>query len=279
MDEQEIVGGRYRILEELGSGATARVYRTEDLVSKSEVALKLLSRKVTLRLGRERFLRELFITSDLSHPNIVRVIDCGRDENELFLTMPILSGGSLRDRLDGSPVGIDEAITIAARIAEALVYAHSRGFIHRDVKPENIMFDGDTPQLADFGVARALNMPPDQQLTLPGEAIGTPTYMSPEQAMGSGRLTSQCDCYALGVVLWEMLAGMPPFRGSHPEAIIVRRLDDNLASLGDVAKEAPQELSVLLAGVLEFSPRKRTPLRDFSNALLRLEQGRGDARR
>ena len=214
---------RYRIERELGHGGMATVYLAYDLKHERHVALKLLHPEIARQLGADRFLLEIRLTARLTHPHILPVLDSGADGGCFWFTMPYVRGESLRDRLRRDvqlPIGT--AIEIARQAAHALEYAHREGVVHRDVKPENILLSGDQAFLTDFGVAKAISSIDDGPLTATGLAVGTPAYMAPEQANGD-RVDARADVYALGCVLYETIAGEPPFTGPTPQAIVAKR--------------------------------------------------------
>ena len=188
----------------------ATVYLAEDLVEHRRVALKIFHPDLMASIGPARFLREISIVADLTHPNILPLYESGESAGLLYYATPYIEGGSLRARLQREiQLPLHEALRITGDIAKALDYAHSHGLIHRDVKPENILLAGDQAILADFGIARAVEVAVAERVTETGLAVGTPAYMSPEQAGGSARLDSRSDIYSLACVLYEMLAGEP----------------------------------------------------------------------
>ena len=217
---------RYAIERELGRGGMAAVYLAEDLKHHRKVAVKVLRSDLGIALGAERFLREIEIAATLNHPHILAVHDSGEAAGILYYVMPYVEGKSLRDRLRRDMrLPLEEALQIAREVADALGYAHHRGVIHRDIKPENILLQAGHAVVADFGIARAITTAAGTRgaaLTQPGVAIGTPDYMSPEQAAGERELDGRCDQYALACVLYEMLAGQPPFTGPTVEIVLLR---------------------------------------------------------
>ncbi|HUR94837.1 MAG TPA: serine/threonine-protein kinase, partial [Gemmatimonadales bacterium] len=211
---------RYAIERELGRGGMATVLLARDLRHDRPVALKLLHRELAASLGPERFVREIKLTARLDHPHILPVLDSGETLGRLWYAMPFVDGESLRDRLRREPqLPVSDALAIAREVADALEYAHGHRVVHRDIKPENILLAHGHARVADFGVARALEAAGSEQLTSTGLAIGTPAYMSPEQA-GGGEVDARSDVYALGCVVHEMLAGEPPFTGPTPQAVV-----------------------------------------------------------
>src|ERR1700680_804268 len=212
---------RYRIERELGAGGMATVYLAQDLKHHRPVAIKVLH----AALGPERFLREIEISARLHHPHIVPLYDSGEADGPPYYVMPQVEGESLRDRLKREKqLPLDDALLIAREVADALSYAHSRGVIHRDIKPENILLESGHAVVTDFGIARAITAAGGEQLTGTGMAIGTPTYMSPEQAAGGEELDGRSDLYSLSCVLYEMLAGQPPFTGPTAQSIVNQHL-------------------------------------------------------
>ncbi len=211
----DAIRDRYRLERELGRGGTATVYLAHDLRHDRPVALKILRPELAATLGPERFLREIRLTGRLQHPHILPVLDSAEAAGRLWFTMPYVEGESLRQRIARErQLPINEALRITLDAAEALHYAHQHGIIHRDIKPENLLLTTDHSTLvADFGLARVLGAASDH-LTGSGLAVGTPAYMSPEQASGAKELDSRTDIYSLGCVLYEMLAGDPPLLGA-----------------------------------------------------------------
>jgi serine/threonine-protein kinase len=208
---QQSLAERYTIQRELGRGGMATVYLAEDLKHRRFVAIKVLLPELASTLGPERFLREIEIASHLTHPHILPLYDSGATEGFLYYVMPYIEGESLRDRLRlEKQLPLDEAVGITRKVAAALAHAHGRGVIHRDIKPENILLADGEPIVADFGIAKAVTAAGGQPLTETGMALGTASYMSPEQALGESDLDARTDIYSLGCVLYEMLAGQPP---------------------------------------------------------------------
>jgi serine/threonine-protein kinase len=214
---------RYRVERELGQGGMATVYLAHDLRHERQVAVKVLRPELAAVIGAERFVQEIRTTAALQHPNILPLFDSGEAAGFLYYVMPFLPGPSLRDRLarEGQ-LGVAEAIAITRQVAGALASAHAHGIVHRDVKPDNIMFSAGQAVVADFGIARALDAAAGQQLTLTGMAIGTPAYMSPEQSVGEPGVDARSDLYSLATVLYEMLAGEPPVTGASAQSMIAK---------------------------------------------------------
>ena len=215
------LSGRYRIERELGRGGMATVYLAEDVKHHREVAVKVLHPELGEVLGKERFLLEIETAARLSHPHILPLHDSGEIDGFLFFVMPLAEDESLRDRLDREKqLPIEDALRIAREVADALSYAHSHGVVHRDIKPENILLSSGHAVVADFGIARAVSAAGGDKLTETGMAVGTPSYMSPEQASGEQDIDGRSDLYALGCLLYEMLAGQAPFTGPTAESVI-----------------------------------------------------------
>ena len=216
-----VLAGRYEIVREVGRGGMATVYLAEDRKHGRQVAVKLLHADLSAEIGADRFAREIKVVARLQHPHILPLYDSGDAGGALFFVMPYVEGESLRTRLmrEGS-LSLAETAVIVRQIGDALDYAHARGVVHRDVKPENILISAGQALLADFGVARAAAKDGVQTLTAVGTTLGTPAYMSPEQASGELNVDSRSDLYSLGCVCYEMLSGLPPFRGESTVALI-----------------------------------------------------------
>lgn len=249
---------RYSIAREIGHGGTAIVYLAQDLKHQRAVALKVLRPELSAALGPERFLREIRVTARLQHPLILPLLDSGQSEGLLYYVMPYVEGESLRQRLDrDKQLPIDEALRLAGEVAEALESAHHHGIIHRDVKPENILLSGGHALTADFGVARALNAAGGERLTETGLAVGTPAYMSPEQAAGHADIDGRSDIYNLGCVLYEMLAGHPPFLGATPQEIMARHSLDPIPPLRSVRPALAEPIEKVVVKALGKAPADR----------------------
>ena len=235
----------------------ATVYLARDLKHNRLVALKVLHPELAHALGPERFVREIQLTARLDHPHILPVHDSGEAGRLLWYTMPYVEGESLRDRLRReSQLPIEDALCIAREMSEALDYAHRHGVVHRDIKPENVMVSEGHARVADFGVARALESAGLVELTETGLAVGTPTYMSPEQAT-AGRVDARSDVYALGCVLYEMLAGEPPYTGPTPQAVIAKQLTDPVPSVRRVRETVPESVDRAIRIALAKTPADR----------------------
>ena len=237
---RDALAERYAIERELGRGGMATVYLAQDLRHDRPVALKVLHPELAHALGPERFQREIHFAARLQHPHILTVLDSGEAAGQLWFTMPFVEGESLRDRLRRErQLPVDDALRIATEAARALDYAHQHGVVHRDIKPENILLTRDGSTLvADFGVARALGA--DDGLTQTGFAIGTPAYMSPEQAAGDKGIDARTDVYSLAAVLYEMLAGEAPYTGPTAQAIAAKRLTEPPPSVRAVRPSVPE---------------------------------------
>jgi len=219
------LAGRYTVERELGSGGMATVYLADDLKHRRKVAVKVLRPELASVIGPDRFLREIEIAAKLNHPHILALYDSGRADEFLFYVMPYVKGQSLRHRLHREkPLPIEEAIAVTRDAALALGHAHAQGVIHRDVKPENILLYEGEAMVADFGIALAVSGTAGQRLTERGVWVGTPEYMSPEQALGEESLDARSDVYSLGCVLYELLVGEPPYTGPTAQAVIAKRL-------------------------------------------------------
>ena len=249
---------RYVIDRELGRGGMALVYLARDIKHERFVALKTLRPEIAVALGRERFLREIKLAARLQHPNILPVYDSGDASGTLYYVMPFVEGESLRDRLEREPqLPIDDALQITREVADALSYAHSHDVVHRDIKPENIMLSGGHAIVADFGIARAVDAAGGDKLTETGLAIGTPAYMPPEQSAGTGKVDRRSDIYSLACVLYETLAGQPPFTGPTAQAIMARHSLDAVPRLKIVRDAIPDDLEVVIERALEKVPADR----------------------
>src|SRR6266550_5101701 len=259
---------RYRIERVVGRGGMATVYAAEDIKHHRRVALKILHREFRAALGGERFLREIELTANLQHPNILPLFDSGDVDGMLYYVMPLVDGQSLRVRMDDQgQLPIDEAVRIATDVSNALQYAHSQGIIHRDIKPENILLSGDHTLVADFGIAKAKDAA-GEELTSTGLVVGTAAYMSPEQASGERKLDARSDIYALGCVLYEMLAGEPPFTGLSTQAVIAKRMAGAAPSVRTLRHTVPTHVDRAIERALARSPADRfSSAAQFASAL------------
>ena len=253
---------RYRIERELGQGGMATVYLAHDLKHDRLVAVKVLKPELAAVLGAERFVVEIKTTASMSHPHILPLFDSGTADGFLFYVMPYIEGETLRDQLNReTQLGIDEAVRIAREVLDALQYAHSRGVIHRDIKPENILMQGGRPMIADFGIALAVSAAAGGRMTETGLSLGTPHYMSPEQATAEKEITARADLYSLASVLYEMLTGEPPHTGSSAQQIIMKIITEPAASVTKYRKSIPANVASAVAKALEKLPADR-----FQNA-------------
>jgi serine/threonine protein kinase len=262
-------GHRYRIQRELGSGGMARVYLAEEPQHGRLVALKVLHPHLAATLGPDRFLREIKLTANLAHPHILPLFESGQAEGYLFYTMPYVEGESLRDRLQREvQLPIAEALRITSEIADALAFAHSRDIVHRDIKPENVLLEAGHAVVSDFGIAKAVSAAGGDELTATGIVLGTAQYMSPEQAAGSTRLDGRSDMYSLGCVLYEMLAGDPPFTGSVRDVILARKALDTISPVRTIRDSVPRTVDAALARALARVPADRfRTMHEFITAL------------
>jgi tRNA A-37 threonylcarbamoyl transferase component Bud32 len=261
--------GRYTIEKNLGRGATATVYLARDSRTDRPVAIKVLRTDLAESLGSPRFLHEIKLTQALHHPRILPVLDSGEYDGQLYFVLPYMDGGTLRERLEHDPqLPLKEAVTIACTIAEALSYAHGQGFIHRDVKPENILFSTGEACLADFGIARAIERSIEDMTTSTGIARGTPAYMSPEQASGAHDYDGRSDIYSLACVLYEMIAGMRPFMGATTQAVISQRFQHSARELNVYRPNVPPRLESVIARAMQLLPADRyKTAAEFAEAL------------
>jgi serine/threonine protein kinase len=270
---QAAIDARYTIDHEVGAGGMATVYAAHDKRHGRRVAIKVLREELSGALGTERFPREIEISARLQHPHIIGLLDSGSADGLLYYVMPFVDGMSLRSRLarEGG-LSIDDGIRVLQQLLDALAYAHREGVIHRDIKPENIMLAGYSPRVgsrwhvmvADFGVAKALEVsgPAMNGLTQTGFAIGTPAYMSPEQASADPRVDHRCDIYAAGVVAYEMFAGRPPFYGSTPQQVMASHLTKAPEPITNHRQNIPPELDRVVLRALEKHPADRWPTAD-----------------
>ena len=236
----------------------ATVYLAEDLKHHRRVAIKVLKPELAAALGPERFLREIDTAARLTHPHILALHDSGQAGGSLYYVMPYIEGESLRDRLEREgPLPLEDALRITREVADALSYAHDHDVVHRDIKPENILFQAAHAVVSDFGIARAITAAAGGSLTATGIAIGTPAYMSPEQATGSSRLDGRSDIYGLGCVLYEMLAGEPPYTGPTAQVVMAKRLADPVPSVRRLRETIPPTIDAAVSKALAKAPADR----------------------
>ena len=262
--------GRYAIERELGEGGMATVFLADDLKHERKVALKVLKPELAAVVGAERFLAEIKTTANLTHPHILPLFDSGEADSFLFYVMPHIEGESLRERIDREKqLGVDDAVAITQKVANALDYAHEHGVVHRDIKPGNILLSAQgEPLIADFGIALAVAQAGGGRITETGLSLGTPHYMSPEQATGDRDVDPRSDVYALGCVLYEMLAGQPPFSASTAQAVLVKILTADAPSITSERRTVPPNVGAALAKSLEKLPADRfTSAAEFAAAL------------
>lgn len=261
--------GRYTIIREIGAGGMATVYLARDERHDRNVALKVLNPELGAVLGVDRFLAEIKVTANLQHPNLLPLFDSGEANGLLFYVMPFVEGESLRARLDRErQLPVDEAVRIAVAIAGALDYAHSHGVIHRDLKPENVLMQAGQPVVADFGIALAVSKAGGARVTQTGLSLGTPQYMSPEQATGDRVIDGRSDIYSLGAMLYEMLVGDPPHTASTAQALIAKVVTDKPRSVRASRPSVPEHVDAAVERALEKLPADRWPTgREFAEAL------------
>ncbi len=249
---------RYRIERELGQGGMATVYLAADLKHDRKVALKVLKPELAAVIGAERFVVEIKTTAALQHPHILPLFDSGTADGFLYYVMPFIDGETLRAKLDReTQLGIDESVRITVAVADALDYAHRHGVIHRDIKPENILLHDGRPMVADFGIALALSAAAGGRMTETGMSLGTPHYMSPEQATAEKEITARSDVYSLGSVLYEMLTGNPPHVGASAQQIIMKIVTEEAAPVTKHRKSVPPNVAAAVEKSLEKLPADR----------------------
>ncbi len=254
----EMLAGRYRVQREIGAGGMATVYLARDIKHDRDVALKVLRTDLSAAIGTDRFLTEVQIAARLDHPHILTLIDSGSVDGTLFYVMPYVRGESLRARLARErQLSLHDALSITRQIASALDYAHAQGVVHRDIKPENILLHEGEAVLADFGIALAVAEADGTRLTQTGLSLGTPQYMSPEQAAGERTLDARSDLYSLGAVLYEMLAGEPPVTGATKQAIIAKLLAERPTSLRVIRDTVPEGVDSAVFKALSKVPADR----------------------
>jgi len=249
---------RYVIEREVGAGGMATVYLARDLKHDRDVAVKVLRPELAAALGAERFLKEIEVTANLQHPHILPLYDSGEVDTFLYYVMPYIEGESLRDKLNREKqLAVEETVEIAKSVAGALSFAHARGVIHRDIKPENILLQSGQPLVADFGIALAVSQAGGARLTDTGLSLGTPEYMSPEQAAGDRTLDARSDVYSLGAVVYEMLSGEPPFTGKSTQAIMARLLTERPTPLRVLRDQVPENVHRAVMKALGKAPADR----------------------
>ena len=260
---------RYAIERELGAGGMATVYLAEDLKHHRKVAVKVLRPELAAVLGAERFLQEITTTANLQHPHILPLFDSGQADSFLYYVMPYIDGETVRDKLNREKqLGIEEAVKITTEVADALDYAHRHKVIHRDIKPENILLHDGRPMVADFGIALAVSAAAGGRMTETGLSLGTPHYMSPEQATAERDLTNRSDIYSLACVLYEMLTGEPPHTGASAQAIVIKIVTEDVQPVTELRKSVPPHVAAATTNALEKLPADRfATAKEFAEAL------------
>ena len=266
---QSALSDRYRLDREAGAGGMATVYLAEDVRHDRRVALKVLRPELAAVIGAERFLAEIKLTANLQHPHILPLFDSGEADGYLFYVMPFVEGETLRDRMTREKqLPVADALRITTEVASALDYAHRHGVVHRDIKPENILLHDGQALVADFGIALAASKASGARMTETGMSLGTPHYMSPEQAMGEREITARSDVYALGAVLYEMLTGDPPFTGSTAQAVVARVVTESPRPLVPQRHTIPPHVEAAVLTALEKLPADRfASAAEFAEAL------------
>ena len=267
----EALAGRYKVIRRIGAGGMATVYLAHDIRHDRDVAIKVLHPDIGAVLGGSRFLTEIHTTARLQHPHILPLLDSGEADGRLYYVMPLVTGETLRSRLERErQLPIADAVLIAREVADALSAAHALGIIHRDIKPENILLQGGHALVADFGIALAVQTAGGQRVTQTGMSLGTPLYMSPEQAMGERAIDARSDIYALGAVLYEMLAGEPPFTGLSLQAIMARVMTERPTPLSTLRETvSPGIDAAVLTALAKFPADRFATAAQFSEALVR----------
>jgi serine/threonine-protein kinase len=261
---------RYVIERELGAGGMAVVYLANDIKHDRKVALKVLRPELAAVIGAERFLAEIKVTANLQHPHILPLHDSGEADTFLYYVMPYVEGETLRNKLDREKqLGIEEAVEISCNVAAALDYAHRHDVVHRDIKPENILLHDGQPMVADFGIALAVSHAGGTRLTETGLSVGTPHYMSPEQAMGDRELDARSDVYSLGAMLYEMLVGEPPYTGPTAQAIVAKVITEKPALVTAARPTTPPHVAASIDKSLQKLPADRfSSAAQFAEALV-----------
>jgi eukaryotic-like serine/threonine-protein kinase len=251
--------GRYVVEREIGVGGAARVYSAFDVKHDRHVALKVLRPELGASVTAERFNREVKLLGQLRHPNILTLIDSGEADGSLFYVMPYVEGQSLRDVIHQGPATIADAVRLLSDVADALAYAHRKGLVHRDVKPENVLVDDRHALVTDFGIARAVAGDPDggRRLTMAGRTLGSPNYMAPEQVAGNPDADARGDVYAFGVVAYELLAGQLPYGAKNAAMMLAAHLNEAPVPLGKVRPDVPPALQKIVMRCLEKDPGAR----------------------
>lgn len=266
---QAEIAGRYIVVRELGRGGMATVYLADDAVDRRQVAIKVLRREITGLFGSGRFNREIRILQRLKHPAIVPVLDAFESSSLHYYVMPYVAGDSLRVLLEREgALPLARVLHIAGGVAQALDYAHSQNVLHRDIKPANILLEGDRALVCDFGIARAMEVAAGDALSSSGLVLGTPAYMSPEQAMGETEIDARSDIYALGCLVYEMLTGEQPFGGPTSQVILARQISERPRAIGTVRPDLPPDLERAVFAALAKASHDRPPTAAAFLALL-----------
>jgi serine/threonine-protein kinase len=262
---EESLSDQYTLGKELPRGGMSRVFAATEKALGRSVVIKVLSPELAVTLSAERFKREIKLAARLQHPHIVPLLNTGQAADSLYFTMPLVEGESLRERINRErPMSIENVARILEEVAGALEYAHAQGVVHRDIKPENVMFFHEQAVVLDFGIGKALTAATDDnirgsgaRITQSGMSLGTPMYISPEQAAGDPDLDHRADIYSLGVVAYEMLTGHPPFSGRTPQSIFVQHAERLPDPIADKRPEVPGPIANIVMKCLEKDPRKR----------------------
>ncbi len=268
---QKSLGADKRVSRELGGGGMARVFVADDADGDGRIVVKVLSPDLAIGVDGERFKREIRLASSLHHPRIVPVIEAANAGAVLYYTMPFIDGDTLRALLKAEQrLSVDSAVAIVRDVAEALAYAHGKNVVHRDIKPENVLIERATKRafVTDFGIARAIQKSADiSTVTSTGHTLGTPTYMSPEQAAADANLDGASDVYSLGCVLFELLAGSPPFSGPNERTVIARHMTEPPPHIREIRPEVPPELERTIIRMLAKAPKTRLSASQLIRAL------------
>jgi serine/threonine-protein kinase len=251
--------GQYDVEREIGRGGNARIFLATDPTGR-KVALKILHPELLISVAADRFLREIRLASQLNHPNIARLLDSGENDWLVYYVMSYGEGATLRERLDtASPLSVAETLRFACDVLDALDHAHGHGIVHRDVKPANVVLSSEGAVLLDFGIARAVAASGNDQLTRSGIAVGTSSYMSPEQITAATDIDHRCDLYSLGSVLYECLAGQPPFVHRNEAVVLQLHLTQPAPDVRTIRPETPAHVAAVIAKALAKDPADRWP--------------------
>src|SRR4051812_47824864 len=266
---QSALADRYRLDREAGAGGMATVYLAQDIRHDRPVAVKVLRPELAAVIGAERFLAEIKLTANLQHPHILPLFDSGEADGLLYYVMPYVEGETIREKLNReTQFAVDEAVRIAREVADALDYAHRHGVIHRDIKPENLLLHDGRAMVMDFGIALAVSAAAGGRMTETGLSLGTPHYMSPEQATADKEITPRSDIYSLASVLYEMLAGQPPHIGGAAQQVIMKIITEQAAPVNTMRKNVPANVVAAISRALEKLPADRFEnAKAFSDAL------------